>query len=339
MSEIGARVIDKEFDPSDAGKRVGWISVQDSNPVDRPDNILIDTMTATVGAKGAILQHWDRDGESLYTLGDEYGFENVTGVRLFIDSSSHALNGLERYVSARREHNAGYVRDGGGVKPVSADVKQWATGKPALTEAIRSALSENGLDDVYPYVYYNLNIQGRQLLPTDRAGDFAPAPNEVIVPDRTMTEITKEQAGIAKELLSSMHAIAGEDEQMSRRLTIFSDIPFLEIPDAFIASRDRVAVLEQKMRTILSERTSYLTDALYIPAGVGPGGRDWPYMNPNAKDAQEAYGIELQDLREGSVRRAEYELRREIKEAEWRASFVGRSAMFLSLLYQLEQTA
>ena len=333
-------VFTKEFAPELAGERVGWVSVQEMP--DNSDLVGVNVVVATVGNDGAKHGYHQRDGEAerMYSSQSDEGFLAVAG--LFVMASRedgiHPQGGVYFRAEERKGDGRSILLNGGSGYPdlvPNDDGKSWADNGQELIGLLKEGLARKDVEEHYPAVYYLLNGMVGHERYRSRSSTRDTAPQELFVPDKTMIENTKKQTALADSVVTALEAVNTEDEHMKKRLTVFSDIPATEVPDAFMKSRQSVAAHERAILTTLP--TMLAEQLVYLPIGFRPSGRSWPYMNAVAKTEEEAFGLELAALRSSNVRRANYELDREASELAHRLEFARQGSHVLRLLALSEQ--
>lgn len=338
MAEVSRDVL-KEYSGDKVGARVGWVLVEGSDR--NPDILDIHLGAGTVGNSGA------QFGVEHIVFGDET--ESTT---LFSESFV-ACVGLSAYLSRKNGPGPGtyHLRAEelsmrgrnafayGGLVEEDTEAKvterKWAETPAELCDLLRAELAHNGAGQHFASLYYTLNaylahehfrrlhnIEGTPL-------------EQFFVADPGMKKRTRAEIDSANVYRSQLTSEQEEDLLMRQRLTVFSDIPAVRIPEVFVASRQKVAELEKKAKAVVSNMAA--SQGVYLPVGFRPSGRTWPYMDPEAKTREEQYGRELNGLLGGRPAQADNELNREIDELTKRIDHADKGRFALSQLLAFEE--
>lgn len=312
MSEYSREVITmKEFGEEDAGKLVSWYNFNISEGIDE-ERVFASVAVAMVGGDGAkftYLRH-EEDGEviELSHAGSVTGFENSAELTVIANRTTGEVENLDAlkqpesiYGRGRRGRDNGFADSFIGYdESPRTEAGEWNIGGEEIIKALRKATKSNDIDFAYPDLYYNLN----QMLP-----DY------MRLADSRMRSQTESSLANARAISQKLQSIIKLDGQMLHNLTVFGDVPASEIPDVFVQSRTEVAENERQIK-ILQESLPF--GFWYRGVGWRPGGRSWPYMDPEAKEEIEAFGRELAELRAKNSVPAVRELKRELDELKGR---------------------
>lgn len=325
-----------EFGPELAGERVGWVAfTKPENP--ELAHVAVDVVVGTVDDGGARYGYFEtEEGERLYSGKTSEGLIAVTALRMLAhrdEPFDEFRSGLWIGVPERRNDISSVVAHGvGGSNGPEEEAKRWADSQTSLLQTIRDGLTEHGVADNYPGVYYGLNTKaGQYALKQDASRDIA----GLLLADPDMSEMTHQQVKASAQIGRLLTEIRAYDHLMLRQLTVFGDASADLVPTYFRASRRQVADKERATQTMADQLV--IQSAAYLPVGSRPYGRTWPYMDPMEADEDKAFGRELRELEAGKDIDVTYrELQREIGEVEMRLDHARRGHAVLLALSQAE---
>lgn len=277
------------------------------------------------GARFGYTIRWEEDKERhIFFPDDVSGFVAAAGLR------SRLYPGITLELDPPRLWGTSGERAGDGLSPDSWDSssdKSLIEGGEELLATLRDSLTEHGMADLYPGIYYRLNIAlGHVGVRRAMEGWVSPRPMNVIA-DPTMSETTQKQLEAAGEGIVALEGQSAEDEKIE---TAFITSCFKDIPEQFETSRLKMAQLEAK---IVQLRKSLLIPSfIFLPTGSS---RSWPFMDA-AQDPDSHFGREIKELREGNFRLAMTEIRREREELDVRKEYAYAGHDFLYRLAQAE---
>jgi len=340
MSEI-----EKEYSADKIGQRVGWVRVNTQVLHDQ-ELIGVDIVAATVtGDEGALFGSQSYVG-SAYARPIEQGFSAVTAFSALFGKDS-SLEGYEsnlHYGSKEiprfygHTETSGMLLDRGTGEMGSFDTlaeKQWAESGSELLDTLRQLLSDADFAEIYPKLYYWMNGMIGTGIPlgrrVSRLDDIQMS--ELLLTDPSMHQETLAQYAHSQAIAEHLEENLRDDTTMLNNLTIFSEIPSKDIPDAFATSRERARELH--VRSLEHVGKLAVKRLVYAPVGIK---RSWPYMDASVADADKAYGQELAGLKQQSVRSAEYELEREVKELIYRHDYAADAAYRFNFLADQEKS-
>ena len=344
-------VTEVEFGAEQADQRVGWSAITGHGR--RPDEVLaIHIVNATIGEDGAKLEYEpkEEDGKPIksYWSDAARGFIAAAGISVVIDTAENPDRpSITRPYWSFNEGiingtSAGNVLRLAGNSISSADEideldtkKVWANSAIEAMTDVKQSMAGAGLERYYPVVYYTANVLLGHI---HYRGDteFGKIPPEAaLMPDAEMGPLTKKELAKADTIVENLSTEDQEDKAMLRNLSVFGEVPAKDIPQAFRASREKVAAAEQ--RVIAADQELYTRAGLFLPIGYRPGGRSWPYMDASkSPDDDAAFSMELERLSKGKPKIAQSELERERDELKTRIIFAKQGVSALELLSQAE---
>lgn len=337
-------VIEERFSADQAGERVGWVRMSHQPMEGAEDLIHVQATIGTVGEDGAVVSYMEDGEHKLMGPNSVKGFQAVSAIGGVIlqesgikDHSQVRLtsSGRHRYVQHYQDpsslmHNGLESRHQGALHRV------WVDSPTDLLDTLRGGLQRFGVGDTYSHLYFLLNhaTMHADFAPNDITG---PNSSEWMLVDPKMHDKTKAENTAAEEVTRQLKLQIENDEDMKRALTIFGKVPAREVPDYFVASRQKAHQLE--VAAIEESQKMVVRDAVFLPAGFHPDGRSWRYMDQACGDEAIAFGQELASLKSGYVERTNSELDYEINELEKRASYAFNGKMVLNILANAEKRA
>jgi hypothetical protein len=303
-----------------AGELVGWVDLE----LDE-DNVLQGSVSyARIAAGGALYSRQiDKDkGRVLYSDDNIKGFESTVELEFF------SLKGADYQSSPGKSPGIWGAnfrpRDGKFGSSLSTRPEKgrgkWVVGEDYILPTIREQLAKHVHESIYPNVYYDLAYMAEE---------------ENVLADPSMSDRTHREKQFAEVYHRGLKKIRDLDRDMVRNLTAFTELKPAEIPEAFATSRREVGKTELTLLKTIGEST---LQGWTLRVGYRPSGRTWPYMDPEAKDEQAAFGRELSELKERNVTPASHELKREIEELEGRLNRAGYLVARLGVLASKEAT-
>lgn len=342
-------VTELEFGPELADQRVGWSAITSYGDAHPGRMIVAHLVTTTIGEDGASLEYEarEKDGETqkAYWSDAAKGFVAPASVSVIIDTEKGpdeqqrvgpywslkdgVINGSSDGRILRQ------TADGRSDEAELAEKKVWADSPTEVMGNTKNALSDAGLEDYYPLVYYTANILLAHEGLRDGNGFYNTFPLEAaIMPDSSMRATTQQEWATAEAIVNNLLAEDQEDETMLQNLTVFGDVPADQIPQTFRLSRGKIAEAEQQ--AIAAEKELHAQHGVFLPIGFH-GGRSWPFMNASLPSTDErAFGMEIDRLREGKLKLVIRELERERDELFLRIRFANRGVHALQLLERAE---
>lgn len=341
-------VVEQEFGPDMAGKRVGWVYASEQERADAENTIMAGVTVATVGYDGGFVKHEvGDDGQWLHHRHSVEGFALASSVAVIIvdgtgdraaenPSSWRGLSSGQHDLDISPISANHVVRVGAnellGVVP---DTDQtWAVGNQEIVDTLKSKLAEFGMGRLYPSFYYLLNhfALHQDLRPRDRDQvQYFSHPYETgPIPDTSMHGQTHAEIEKARKLVYGLADQLGQDILLRTELAVLGD----NAVDEFREARQKAHASEVEIRE--AEQQMVAGQALYLPTGFDFGGRTWPYMDAANADEGRAFGIELQAVEAGNYRRAHYELDREMDELNRRLTFALHGLRALRILEMAE---
>lgn len=346
MAEVpDRRIIDAEYPPEDAGQKVGWVSVVSKENVGQcnVETVDINAGVAHVSEQGAsrgyTLRNEDGKEKKIVFPGDVGGFEDSASVHIetvrgmslkevaresYIDLTAH---NSKRHATCMLEHVCD--EETGVIFTIGAE---------DLIAALKKHLKKEDASDLYPIVYYGLNAAIGHAGVREFLGSYiSTKENPPFVADPQMQDVTEAQLAASETIAADLSTIKDEDETMKSDLTVFSSISADQVPDAFVASRQKVH--ETEARAIECANTDLLIPSYsFLPVGFRPGGRSWPYMDATLDASDErAFGRELEGLKYRAITPADYELKKEIQETSLRLQYAQATVKMLRDLLAAEQ--
>ena len=288
-------VIEREYGPELAGQRVGWAAVT-PYPIERFHGIHV--VGATVAEDGALLQYEDREGDSRKRWWSDaaQGFLALTAVTVTVETNASPPDQKTRDYSVgfdREKKNDGRLFRRGADGHVNEEeldkTRRWFMGSAQFMPGVKQLMEAEDLGEYYPLVYYTANVMSAHPYYEYQRSSTTP-PANLVMPDATMREITQAQQEVVESILQGYRDQLSEDEAMLNNLTVYSDIPASEIPDAFVASRRKVHQAEVAVTENVGKLLTYA--GVYLRVGFRPTGRSWPYMDASCADEDKAFGQE-----------------------------------------------
>lgn len=300
-----------------AGEMVGYVN---AHKLEESDTFRFVVGHATVGENGAFYgTQFSSEGEQFSDV--SRGFVGATAISLYANNPDR----IEITSVQSPFHNKGYRQQEytdiflsffPKEKPAEG-VGEWALTDAGIVDAIKRRLEELDMLAVYPAIYYDLAVLATKPLA-----------------DPTMASQTLEIRAHVDKMAGKLKEMSDEDKGMLENLTVFGNIPALELPEAFVRSREKVGITE---RTLNKDVPRFAHG--WIPSvGFRPSGRTWPYMDPECADADRSYGWVLQTLRNKDVTLAEGELKKEVDELRLRDSYAERTLLCLRELAAREHS-
>jgi hypothetical protein len=342
--------IEKEYPATAYGERVGWVRAKEVG--DDGDHIAIDLVSAEVvseeGAQYGNQSIYDNDG--VFLTGDipyQKGFGRVAAFSALLGNESmwqyefnlhYVPEGLDQPdVSYNKPSASGLLASGTGdtVRYFENSGRVWVEHSSELLATLKEILTKLKFEDAYDTVYYWVNGAVGREYPAQSELTYI-HPSRLILPDTSMQKKTRVQVEATKAMVSALTSSLANDETTRHRLSGFIiDTPMDTLPDAFIASRTRASELEERVST---EAGKLIVQRLaHMPPGQGRAGRTWPYMNAVESDVDNAYGLELRDLRARKTDRAIRELDRERGELGARQMIASEALQRFERIQQLEE--
>lgn len=337
------KVVTKRFDEDQAGRDVGFVTVEKSGAQRSKtlDTIVDVTLRVTrIGKNGAFCGYTecpDIEDDKKVVFGDNVsGFEKLTSVKVMLHPElvpQHAArDGLVTIGTRDKGIEADRTIAEYSLSEGLAD-DDWLVGKDTILDALKTGLEGQDMQRFYPLLYYLLN---NALLRNNQYQTLVDDAADKCYADKDMADMTQAQLLRAMEITSIFDAIAVEDEEMLENLTVFSAVPASRISKAFKKSREQVYEYENAAREA-AERL-YLPGLTYEPIGQVAGGRSWPYMDATLKPEDEgSFGRELAALEEKNVTPVTRELQRELDEVRRRSDYARTSHIMHTVLLDAEQ--
>lgn len=333
-----------EWGPEDAGKRVGRIeAAPEQIPINGNKDNLLDVVNISItvadvgpeGAKYAYTRRFDGDREMhIFFPGDVSGFVAASSLRhhllhdeVRLEDSPPVLSTASTAMDTQRL-----------ITPNSFDVdseKVIIEDEETILPAFKETLKKYNLGQLYEGLYYRLNAA------LGHAGIWSymrnPSPfGELMRPlvDRDMHDKTVASLKIAQEITELLETQKSEDEAMKQAIM---QRAVVDIPQLFVVSRTVVAESEAKI--IELEKRLVVPSHVYMPIGVRPMGRTWPYMDASSPTAKEHYGLELDAIRKANSEPALREIDYELKEIKLRSEYATQGFEMLKRLSEAEKEA
>ncbi|USN97292.1 MAG: hypothetical protein H6799_02875 [Candidatus Nomurabacteria bacterium] len=329
-------VIVKEFGPEMAGQRVGWVTTQVDEREDS-DYVHVNLAVGTVGEEGATYSYADlseigggKGYHQLSTIGIVNGFSIEASV-----SRSEGIHPHDGYAFERQDKggDTGRLFLGGAsrvVREMEEADKQWALTAPELKDAIREAMQEADIFAHYPALYYLTNGLMCHGFFLERARISTTEVPGMLIADPEMANTTEQQIETARKVITELQTNIETDELMLSRLTVNSDIPAGEVPDAFVTARESINAHEVTMARTAEGLIA--ASLVYNPVGHGPGSRTYPFMGAHPGDKDRDFAIELKALKAKNIAPANHELGKELKELRARMLWAQQGCAVLRTL-------
>lgn len=342
-----SEVVIQEFGPDEQGQQVAWAYVGTESRAERdlPDITSVDLAFGHIGENGARYTAIDHEGEHLFHRDSVTGFTHASAINVvfphgvegsrnqnYLIRSAGRIFGHEMSSSEIMASGLGRGQSG------AHDDTEWFTDGDNFLSRLKERYEEAGLDPTcYQLTYLLMGhlVLNERFAPNEHGQPYINPHNRVLV-DTEMHDVTREEREAAITVLGRLTSEKLEDEDMLRRLTVFSDIPSDEIPEVFVASRERVSGLEAA--AIQAASTALTQRVFFLPVGFRPSGRTWPYMDATVEPVK-GYGQELQALRDGSVDQPMYELKKEIDELKKRIVATTQGSQAMDGLFFAEEKA
>lgn len=329
-------VIVQEFGPEMAGQRVGWVSAKQDDREDS-DYVHVNVAVGTVGEEGGVYSYADLSevgGGQGYHQRSTTGIVNGFSIEASVSRSEgiHPHGGYAFEIQDKGE-DPGRLFLGGAsrvVRGMDEAEKQWALTAPELKDAIREAMEEADIFAHYPTLYYLINGLSCHGFFLDRARISTTEVPGMLIADPEMANTTETQIGLARKVITELQTNIETDELMLSRLTVNSDIPAEEVPDAFATARDSLNNHEVAMAR--AAEGLIVASLVYNPVGHGPGSRTYPYMGAHPGDKDRDFAIELEALKAKNIAPANHELGKELKELRARLSWAQQGCAVLRTL-------
>ncbi|PJE65582.1 hypothetical protein COU91_00865 [Candidatus Saccharibacteria bacterium CG10_big_fil_rev_8_21_14_0_10_47_8] len=300
------RVVVKEFPAEVAGEMAGWVDIK-TTPGRKSDLIWARVAYGRIAVGGAQYSYpISESGTRGYSSGDSSGFTECVELGLMapmdwsdiVTESNKApgLQGLDLNKDRRRAFASSFRYE----DLPDKDKGVWVLGAREILSTIKEGLEKQRADWLYANIYYMLAYMAQE---------------EDILPDPSMQDQTDEELAKAQSASSLLAESQQLDTMMQHRLTIFGDIPAVEIPEVFVDSR-RLA--HRNERTLRALDKDMILGRQQMPIGARSGGRSWPYMDAGESNEDKAFGVELEALRRNDIQPAWRELKREIVELNMR---------------------
>lgn len=338
-----------EFSAEQASQRVGWTSVREFPRTNAEPYYVADIAVATVSDEGASLSisTYKQDGEQRqYCSKDSVlGFEDVSGLSVTIlpNIGIIANSGGIHFRNADQnelEHDQGIILLRGAsssvIKKPREEEKVWGNNPEDVLSGLKTELDRFEMAEHYPKIYYYLNgCLGHSdfALPT-----YEKPRTSKYIPDPDQRQQTEEQIELARKITVALGSSVQND---LRQINLLGELggrsPDDQRIDSFVKSRKTAHELEAE---ISDTYIKILANSLvYLPIGFRPNGRSWPYIDAGSSDPQTAFGVELDELKNGSADLAISELKREQKELSHRNIYASKGFIALCGLGEAEREA
>jgi hypothetical protein len=335
----------REYTPEQAGMRIGWAALEPRN--EEGWYMGAHLASATVGAEGAYMAYElrEEDGEVTKQRGwsdGMKGFEAVQGLSVFFDTrvapdeQDYKEFHIARSERFRRDSGQFALNHGGDSHTnaeVIAEQRRWADSPVELMAHMKAVMEERGLGEHYPLVYYTANLMVAHEMQREQSS-LCKVPVEVtLMPDATMSLMTEEQIAHAEEIIRQLEFQKAGNVEMTRNLTVFSDLSPESLPDAFIESRRAAAEAEVAVQAANRQLLTYGGIHLATQHAL-----TWPYMDAGESDEGKAFGGELRHLEAKNTEVANASLRYELKGLEQRLQHARRGRVVLGMLLSAERS-
>ncbi len=332
MSE---KVVVKEFGPEMTGETVGWMKVWET---DRRGGLVVDLAVGNVAIEGASVFYETERGNEGTIYPNAQGFERVSSLRMIAESredsspsvGSHAVIGSALGKTTRDvSPNSLILRPFSSNVGVLDDGIDWALGESEFLCLLKEQTERAGLASAYAPAYLYLNHARAHY-------NFAPIydpsyedgnMNINLIVDRDMENVTATEIAVANKLADLIADMGGENEEMTRNLTVFGDVEAEDIETVFATSRETMHDFENEIKSLESQLLA--PRALLLSSGAG---RTWPYMDSAEADTDKAYGRELQGLEEREIEPAMSQLKSELSSIAKREKYLHRGKIVLGTL-------
>jgi hypothetical protein len=329
-------VIVKQFGSEMAGQRVGWVTTQ-VDEREKSDYVHVNLAVGTVGEEGATYSYVDLSeagGGQGYHQRSTTGIVNGFSIEASVSRSKgiypHAGYAFERQDKGDDTGRLFLCGASRAVRGMEEADKRWAMTAPELKDAIREAMQEADIFAHYPALYYLTNGLMCHGFLLDRARISTTEVPAMLIADPEMADTTEAQIEVARKVIAELQTNIETDELMLSRLTVNSDIPAEEVPDAFTTARDSVNSHEVAMAR--TAEGLIVASLVYNPVGHGPGGRTYPYMGAHPGDKDRDFAIELAALKAKNIAPADHELGKEPRELRARLSWAQQGCAVLRTL-------